>query len=53
MIIFKNNTYRSWEGGYRFPSSPGLAILLIAENYPEVFLKNRDDIFKKITKLYG
>jgi len=53
LIKVKFNTYRSWEDGYRFPSSPGLAILLVAEKNPDVFLKNKDEIIKEINKIYG
>lgn len=46
-------TLKSWENGYRFPSSPGIAILLVAENNPDVFLEHRDEIFSEINKRYG
>lgn len=40
-------TYRSWEEGRRYPSSPGYTILMIAEKYPDVFVKNREEIIKE------
>lgn len=51
-IMVGYETYRSWEEGRRFPSSPGYAILVIAEKFPEVFTKNRQDIIKELKK-YG
>lgn len=42
------NTYRSWEGGYKHPSSPALALLHVARKYPKVFLKNRQELIKFI-----
>ena len=44
LIGVNYDTLRSWEGGYRFPSSPGYALLLIAERSPEAFLKSRDRV---------
>ncbi|RYE05576.1 MAG: helix-turn-helix domain-containing protein [Rickettsiaceae bacterium] len=46
-IMVGYETYRSWEEGRRIPSSPGYAILLIAEKYPEVFIKNRKDVIEE------
>jgi DNA-binding transcriptional regulator YiaG len=51
-IMVGYETYRSWEEGRRFPSSPGYAILVIAEKFPEVFIKNRTDVIKELKK-YG
>lgn len=53
LIKVNFDTYRSWEGGYRFPSSPGLAILSVAENNPEIFLNNIDEILSEIDKRCG
>lgn len=52
LVCVEYNTFRSWEGGYRYPSSPGIAILLIAEHCPKTFLKNRSKIIDKIKKKY-
>lgn len=37
LIMVNYETYRSWEEGRRFPSSPGCSILSIAEQYPDIF----------------
>ncbi|WPY01892.1 XRE-type DNA-binding domain protein (plasmid) [Candidatus Trichorickettsia mobilis] len=51
-IMVGYETYRSWEEGRRFPSSPGYAVLVIAEQSPEAFIKNRKDVIKDLKK-YG
>ena len=48
LITVNYETYRSWEEGRRYCSSPGYAILTIAESYPDIFLKNRNKILEKI-----
>ena len=48
LIMVKFETYRKWEYDYYQPSSPGKAILLIAEKHPDIFLKYRAQIIKKI-----
>lgn len=48
LIMINYETYRSWEQGKRIPSSPGYAILSIAEQYPDIFLKHRDKIISRI-----
>jgi len=45
-------TYRSWEEGCCITSSLGYAVLVTAEKYPEIFIKNRKDIFKEFKQLY-
>ena len=50
LLGVKYNAYRSWEGGYRYPSSPALALLHVARKYPKVFLKNREELIKFIKK---
>ena len=52
-IMVGYETYRSWEEGRRFPSSPGYAILVIAEKYPEVFIKNRENIINEFKSYKG
>ena len=52
LIMVNYETYRSWEEGRRFPSSPGYAILSIAEKYPKIFMQNRLELINKI-KNYG
>ena len=44
LINIKYDTLRSWEGGYRYPASPGRALLYLAEKSPETFLKDKDQI---------
>lgn len=36
------DTYRTWEQGRWVPSSAAQSLLLIARDYPEIFLKNRE-----------
>lgn len=33
-------TYKNWEIGHRTPTSPAVALLIVARDYPEVFKKN-------------
>ncbi|MDF2964730.1 MAG: transcriptional regulator [Rickettsiaceae bacterium] len=42
------DTLRSWEGGYRYPSSPGYALLLIAEKSPQAIIKYREHILSYV-----
>lgn len=48
LLGVKYNTYRSWEGGYKRPSSPALALLHVAKKYPKIFLDNRKELIKYI-----
>jgi DNA-binding transcriptional regulator YiaG len=48
LLNINYDTLRSWEGGYRTPSSPGFALLLIAEKSPQEFIINRDKILKEV-----
>ncbi len=50
LIMVNYETYRSWEEARRFPSSPGVAILFIAEKHPKIFLDNRKEILEKFKK---
>jgi DNA-binding transcriptional regulator YiaG len=47
-IMINYETYKSWELGRREPSTPGYAILTIAEKYPEIFLEHRKKILNDI-----
>src|SRR5690349_3751951 len=47
-IMINYETYKSWEVGRRIPSSPGYAILVIAEKYPEIFIQNRSNIINEL-----
>lgn len=40
------HTYKNWEIGHRFPSSPAAALLYVAENNPRVFLTKREECLK-------
>jgi DNA-binding transcriptional regulator YiaG len=53
LIMVNYETYCSWEEGRRYCSSPGYAILSIAENYPDIFLKNRNKLIQKINHKMG
>lgn len=48
LLDISYHTYKNWECGDRNPASPSAALLHMAKFYPEVFLKNREAILKKI-----
>jgi DNA-binding transcriptional regulator YiaG len=50
LLNLNYDTLRSWEGGYRHPSSPGYALLIIADKSPKAFLQNRAEILKSLKK---
>lgn len=52
LIGVKYNTYRSWEGGYKYPSSPSVALLHIAKNYPSTFIKNIQNLTEFVKANY-
>jgi DNA-binding transcriptional regulator YiaG len=52
LLRVKYNTYRSWEGGYKYPSSPACALLYVAEKCPKTFLENKDSIISLVNKNY-
>ena len=52
LLGVKYNTYRSWEGGYKSPPSPALALLHIARKYPKVFIKSREGLIKFVKSHY-
>ncbi len=39
-------TYEDWEYGKHVPNSAARSLLLIAKNYPDIFLKNREKIIR-------
>jgi len=49
-VVYK--TYCSWELGVRRPSSPGYALLQIAEKHPKVFLSKRKEIIEGVMKYF-
>ena len=53
LIGVKYHTYKAWEIGYRHPSSPACAILAVADQFPENFLKNREKFIDYINNNYG
>src|SRR4051812_28347910 len=46
-------TYCSWELGIRNPSSPALALMKIADKYPEIFLSKKREIIESVMKYFG
>ena len=48
LIGVKYETYCTWERGRYIPSSPAQALLHIATNHKELFLKERVKFLKKI-----
>mgnify|MGYP006345717957 CR=1 FL=1 len=48
LLGVSEGTYINWEQGRYNPSSPARSLLLIARDYPEVFLKNK----KKLLELF-
>ncbi len=49
LIGVKYHTYKNWEIGHRIPCSPSMALLYIARDYPDIFLKNRETLVSKAT----
>lgn len=52
LIGVKYHTYKAWEIGHRRPSSPACAILTVADQFPEHFLKNREEFISYISSNY-
>ena len=52
LIGVRYQTYKSWEIGRYTPSSPARALLHMAINHKEAFLKNREQLLKKIDTIY-
>ena len=48
LIGVKYHTYKAWEIGHRAPSSPACAILTIADQFPENFISNREQIINYV-----
>ena len=52
LIGVRYQTYKSWEIGRYTPSSPARALLHMAINHKDTFLKNRDQMLKNIGAIY-
>lgn len=50
LIGVVESTYKQWERGRRTPSSAARSLLLIAKDYPEIFMKNREKILTLFSK---
>ena len=48
LLGVSEGTYINWEQGRYTPTSPAWSLLLMARDYPDIFLKNR----KKLLKLF-
>jgi len=48
LLDISYNTYRNWEIGHRNPSTSGVALLVLAEQKPDVFKKKAARNQKKI-----
>jgi DNA-binding transcriptional regulator YiaG len=46
LLGVSEHTYINWEQGRYTPSSPARSLLLIARDYPDIFLKNRQKLLK-------
>ena len=46
LLGVSEGTYINWEQGRYTPSSPARSLLLIARDYPDVFLKNRQKLLE-------
>ena len=44
-------TLQSWEGGYKHPSSPAVALLYLAETQPLAFVNNRKKLLEQFKNL--
>jgi DNA-binding transcriptional regulator YiaG len=51
LLHISYHTYKNWEIGHRLPSSPAMALLYIARDHQELFLKERDKILSTISNL--
>ena len=51
LLHISYHTYKNWEIGHRVPSSPAMALLYIARDHQELFLKERDKILSEISIL--
>lgn len=52
LIGVRYQTYKSWEIGRYTPSSPARALLHMAINHKNTFLKNREQMLKNIGAIY-
>ncbi len=52
LLGVRYETYKTWEQGRYRPSSPAQALLHMATNYKKIFLKNREQLLKKIGEVY-
>jgi len=48
LLGVSEGTYINWEQGRYTPSSPARSLLLIARDYPDVFLKNRQKLLELV-----
>ena len=52
LLGVKYHTYKTWEQGRYYPSSPARALLHMAINYKDIFLENRAQLLKKVGDIY-
>ena len=52
LLGVRYQTYKSWETGRYNPSSPARALLHMAINHKETFLKNREQLLKNVGTIY-
>jgi DNA-binding transcriptional regulator YiaG len=50
LLSISYHTYKNWEIGHRLPCTSGVALLLLAEKNPKVFLKNQLRFIKSVAK---
>lgn len=50
LIMVSLATLQDWEQGRHAPSSPAQSLLLIAKDYPDIFMKNREKILTLFSK---
>jgi DNA-binding transcriptional regulator YiaG len=48
LLGVSEGTYINWEQGRYTPSSPARSLLLIARDYPDIFLKNRKKLLELV-----
>lgn len=51
LLNISYNTYRNWEIGHRTPCTSAVALLMIAEQNPKVFMKKRQSFIRLVTML--
>ena len=52
LLHISYHTYKNWEIGHRIPSSPAMALLYLARDHSELFLKDKEKILSELSQLF-